>query len=110
MAENDLIVAVKDAHPVTDGHSLLIPRRHVVSPNNLYQPEINAMWALSAKLRAQLTAADHSISGFNFGFNDGGSAGQTVWHAHLHLIPRRDGDVEDPRGGVRGVIPNRQNY
>ena len=110
MAENDLIVAVKDAHPVTDGHSLLIARRHVVSPNDLYQPEINAMWALSAKLRAQLTAADHSISGFNFGSNDGGSAGQTVLHAHLHLIPRRDGDVENPRGGVRGVIPNRQNY
>jgi diadenosine tetraphosphate (Ap4A) HIT family hydrolase/5-methylcytosine-specific restriction endonuclease McrA len=110
VGENELVVAVKDAFPVTDGHSLLIPRRHVASPNDLYQPEINAIWALSNKLRPQLTAADRSITGFNFGSNDGTSAGQTVMHAHFHLIPRRDGDVENPRGGVRGVIPNRQNY
>ena len=110
VAENELMVVVKDAYPVTDGHCLLIPRRHVVSPNDLYQPEINAMWALCPTIRAQLTASDPSISGFNFGSNDGSSAGQTVLHAHFHLIPRRSGDVENPRGGVRGVIPNRRHY
>jgi diadenosine tetraphosphate (Ap4A) HIT family hydrolase len=94
LAENELVVAMKDAHPSRKGHSLLIPRRHVTSPNDLYQPEINAMWALSTKLREHLAAADHSISGFNFGSNDGRSAEQTVLHPHSHLVPRRDGDIE----------------
>jgi diadenosine tetraphosphate (Ap4A) HIT family hydrolase/5-methylcytosine-specific restriction endonuclease McrA len=110
VAENELMVAVKDAYPVTVGHCLLVPRRHVASPNDLYQPEINAMWALGNEMRTRLRAADPSISGFNFGCNDGTSAGQTVSHAHFHLIPRRIGDVEKPRGGVRGVIPSRQSY
>jgi diadenosine tetraphosphate (Ap4A) HIT family hydrolase/5-methylcytosine-specific restriction endonuclease McrA len=110
VAENELMVAAKDAYPVTEGHSLLIPKRHVASPNALYQPEINAMWALAANVRAGLSAADDTITGFNFGSNDGVSAGQTVMHAHFHIIPRRDGDAERPRGGVRGVIPERQDY
>jgi diadenosine tetraphosphate (Ap4A) HIT family hydrolase/5-methylcytosine-specific restriction endonuclease McrA len=110
VGENELFIAIRDAFPVTEGHSLLIPRRHVASPNDLYQPEINAMWALSAGVRTELSAADKLISGFNFGSNDGPSAGQTVMHAHFHIIPRRDGDMENPRGGIRGVIPDRQNY
>jgi ATP adenylyltransferase len=110
IAENELMVAINDAFPVTEGHSLLIPKRHVVSPNDLFQPELNAMWALSARMRAVLSAAEPIISGFNFGSNDGASAGQTVTHAHFHIIPRREGDAENPRGGVRGVIPSRQNY
>jgi diadenosine tetraphosphate (Ap4A) HIT family hydrolase/5-methylcytosine-specific restriction endonuclease McrA len=110
VAENELMVAVKDAYPVTVGHCLLVPRRHVASPNDLYQPEINAMWSLGNEMRTRLRATDQSISGFNFGSNDGTSAGQTVLHAHFHIIPRRVGDVENPRGGVRGVIPNRQDY
>jgi ATP adenylyltransferase len=110
IAENELMVAINDAFPVTEGHSLLIPKRHVVSPNDLFQPELNAMWALSARMRAALSAADPIISGFNFGSNDGASAGQTVTHAHFHIIPRREDDAENPRGGVRGVIPGRQNY
>lgn len=107
---NELMVAIRDAYPVTEGHTLLIPKRHVASPNELYQPEINAMWALAAVVRANLSAADETISGFNLGSNDGTSAGQTVMHAHFHIIPRRDGDTERPRGGVRGVIPERQEY
>lgn len=107
---NELMVAIKDAYPVTEGHTLLIPKRHVASPNELYQPEINAMWALAASIRQDLSAADGTIAGFNFGSNDGASAGQTVMHAHFHVIPRRDGDAERPRGGVRGVIPERQDY
>ncbi len=109
-AKNELMVAIRDAFPVTEGHTLLIPKRHVVSPNGLFQPELNAMWELSVKVRAVLSAADPTIAGFNFGSNDGRSAGQTVMHAHFHVIPRREGDVEHPRGGVRGVIPERQSY
>jgi len=110
MAENELMVAIKDAYPVTDGHSLLIPKRHVASPNDLYQPEINAMWTLAANVREELSVADETVTGFNFGSNDGVSAGQTVMHAHFHVIPRRAGDVENPRGGVRGVVPDRRDY
>src|ERR1700722_18527704 len=110
IVENELMVAVNDAFPVTEGHSLLIPKRHVVSPNDLFRPELYAMWTLSARMRASLSAADPIISGFNFGSNDGRSAGQTVTHAHFHVIPRREGDAENPRGGVRGVIPGRQNH
>ncbi len=107
---NELMVAIRDAYPVTDGHSLLIQRRHVVSPNDLFQPELNAMWALSEKVRTALSASDPTIAGFNFGSNDGETAGQTVMHPHFHIIPRRVGDTEHPRGGVRGVIPGRQSY
>jgi diadenosine tetraphosphate (Ap4A) HIT family hydrolase/5-methylcytosine-specific restriction endonuclease McrA len=110
VAENELMVAIRDAYPVTEGHSLLIPRRHVVGPNDLFQPELNAMWALSAKVRTALSASDPTIAAFNFGSNDGSAAGQTVMHAHFHIIPRRSGDTENPRGGVRGVIPGRQSY
>jgi ATP adenylyltransferase len=110
IAENELMVAIKDAFPVTVGHSLLIPKRHVAGPNDLFQPELNAMWALSGKVRTILSASDPTIAGFNFGSNDGVSAGQTVMHVHFHLIPRREGDAEKPRGGVRGVIPDRQSY
>ena len=110
VAENELMVAIKDAFPVTEGHALLVPKRHVASPNALFQPELNAMWDLSAKVRTALSASDRTIAGFNFGSNDGTTAGQTVMHAHFHLIPRRTGDARNPRGGVRGVIPSRQNY
>jgi diadenosine tetraphosphate (Ap4A) HIT family hydrolase len=110
VASNELLYAVRDAYPVTTGHTLLIPKRHVSSPAELHQPELNAMWALAAETRTSLSAGDASINGFNLGFNDGLSAGQTVMHAHVHLIPRRSGDVSEPRGGVRGVIPERQSY
>jgi len=110
VAENELTVATRDAHPVTEGHTLLIPRRHVVGANDLFQPELNAMWALSAKVRTALSASDPTIAAFNFGANDGLAAGQTVMHAHFHIIPRRSGDTENPHGGVRGVIPGRQSY
>jgi diadenosine tetraphosphate (Ap4A) HIT family hydrolase len=82
---------------VTEGHSLVIPRRHKADGLDLHQPE-------------QLRAQDGTISGWNVGLNSGEAAGQTVFHAHWHLIPRRDGDCEQPRGGVRGVIPDRQAY
>lgn len=110
IAQNELFLAIRDAYPVTEGHTLLIPKRHVESPGSLRQPELNAMWALADEAKLNLRKADPSIDGFNFGFNEGISAGQSVMHAHVHLIPRRTGDVAEPKGGVRGVIPSKQSY
>ena len=103
-------VCIADAYPVTEGHSLVIPCRHVADGMALHQPEWNAITALLKQRRDELEMADASISGFNIGLNIGASAGQTVMHAHWHLIPRRTGDTSDPRGGVRGVIPGKQRY
>lgn len=89
---------------------MVIPKRHVADYFDLYQPELNAINQLLAKIKDELTVADASITGFNIGINSGQSAGQTIFHCHVHLIPRRDGDVEDPRGGVRGVIAAKQKY
>lgn len=110
VAENELILAVRDQYPVTSGHTLLMPRRHVEDQTGLWQPEINALHALQIQVIGQLRAADPAISGFNIGSNAGASAGQTIFHCHIHLIPRRAGDMRNPRGGVRGVIPDRQAY
>jgi ATP adenylyltransferase len=110
IAENELAVAFRDGFPVTPLHTLVIPKRHIADYFDLYQPEINAMNQLLAKIKDTLIAEDASITGFNIGINSGQSAGQTIFHCHVHLIPRRDGDVEDPRGGVRGVIAAKQRY
>lgn len=110
VAENKLAQAFYDKYPVTKGHLLIVPKRHVNGYFDLYQPELNAMNRLMRGLREKLMQEDPSITGFNVGTNDGVDAGQTVMHCHLHLIPRREGDAEDPTGGVRGVIPGKQNY
>jgi diadenosine tetraphosphate (Ap4A) HIT family hydrolase len=107
---NRLAVAVRDAFPVTPGHILVIPKRHVSDYFGLYAPERNAMETLLRRQREALCSADKDIAGFNVGVNVGAAAGQTVFHVHVHLIPRREGDVSDPRGGVRGAIPERQKY
>jgi diadenosine tetraphosphate (Ap4A) HIT family hydrolase len=77
---------------------------------DLYQPELNAIQAFLKEQREQILAADPAVTGFNVGINAGAEAGQTIFHVHVHLIPRRKGDVADPRGGVRGVIPEKQTY
>jgi diadenosine tetraphosphate (Ap4A) HIT family hydrolase len=110
LLDNELALCIADAYPVTPGHSLVIPRRHVADGLALHQPEWNAVVELLKQRREQLSAQDASISGWNVGLNSGEAAGQTVLHAHWHLIPRRDGDCEEPRGGVRGVITGRQGY
>lgn len=110
LLRNELAVCIADAYPVTEGHSLVIPCRHVADGMALHQPEWNAVSALLKQRRLELEKADGSISGFNIGLNSGESAGQTVMHAHWHLIPRRKDDMPDPRGGVRGVIPEKQSY
>ena len=110
IAENELCYAIRDGFPVTPMHTLVIPKRHVADYFDLYQPELNAIQALLKEQREQILAADPSVTGFNIGINAGADAGQTIFHVHVHLIPRRKGDVADPRGGVRGVIPEKQTY
>lgn len=91
-------------------HTLIIPKRHVADYFGLYRPELNAIHALLKQQREEILAADPAVTGFNVGINSGAVAGQTVFHVHVHLIPRRADDVADPRGGVRGVIPEKQKY
>jgi len=102
-------VAFADGFPVAAGHTLVAPRRHVASVFDLATEEYAAVWALVAAVRARLAAAT-GADGFTIGVNDGVAAGQTVGHAHVHVIPRRAGDVGDPRGGVRWVLPERAAY
>ena len=108
--EDDLCYVVRDGFPVTDLHTLVIPKRHVETYFDLYQPELNSCNRMIQKFKQQIEKEDDSVKGFNIGMNNGEVAGQTIFHCHVHLIPRRNGDVENPRGGVRGVIPNKQKY
>lgn len=110
VAENELCYSIRDAFPVTELHTLIIPKRHVADYFDLYQPERNAIDQMLQNQRKSILELDNSVTGFNVGANVGQSAGQTVFHVHVHLIPRRDGDVAEPRGGVRGVIPSQQRY
>jgi diadenosine tetraphosphate (Ap4A) HIT family hydrolase len=110
VAENELAFAVSDLYPVTEGHTLVIPKRHIGSYFALYQPELNAVNQLLQGHQEAIRQADTSVVAFNIGVNDGIEAGQTIGHCHVHLIPRRRGDMTDPRGGVRGVIPEKRIY
>ena len=110
IAENELCIAIKDAFPVTEGYILVIPKRHVADYFDLHQPERNAIEVMLREQRQSILEQDNTVAGFNVGINAGASAGQTVFHVHIHLIPRRDHDVVDPRGEVRGVIPSKQRY
>lgn len=104
------VAAVKDANPVTEGHHLIVPLRHTEDFFTMTLTERRDAESLILLLREKLSANDSSIVGFNIGMNCGEPAGQTVFHAHIHLIPRRVGDTPTLRGGVRGVIPARMNY
>lgn len=110
IVENELAYAIRDGFPVTELHTLVIPKRHVADYFDLHQPELNAINQLVHDLRASIESEDTAVEGFNVGVNSGVVAGQTVMHCHVHLIPRRDGDVDEPRGGVRGVIAGKQKY
>jgi diadenosine tetraphosphate (Ap4A) HIT family hydrolase/5-methylcytosine-specific restriction endonuclease McrA len=110
IAENELAYAIRDDFPVTEGHSLIITRRHVSSVFELGRPETNACLTLLSEIRAGLQSEHPEISGFNVGINDGEDSGQTIFHCHWHLIPRRAGDVPDPRGGVRNTISGKGGY
>lgn len=100
---------IRDGFPISPGHTLVIPRRHMGSLFEASADERSSMLTLLDRARDRLVA-ELSPAGFNIGINDGPAAGQTVPHLHIHLIPRFDGDVPDPRGGVRWVIPERADY
>ena len=108
--EDELVLATRDKYPVTEGHTLIVPKRHVSDYFDLFQPELNAVNRAVNEMRREIQGADSAVAGFNVGVNSGEPAGQTVFHCHIHLIPRRLGDTENARGGVRGVIPGRQGY
>ena len=97
-------------YPVTKHHTLIITNRHVGDYFDLSKEEINDLDEILKNQKKELKKLDKEISAFNVGVNIGKDAGQSIMHCHIHLIPRRKGDVEDPRGGVRGVIPEKQKY
>lgn len=107
--ESEFAVALFDAFPITQGHCLVVPKRHVASLFELPDEEQVAVWKLVSRVRDKLNN-ELKPDGFNVGVNEGQAAGQTVMHCHVHVIPRRDGDVADPRGGVRWVIPDKARY
>lgn len=110
ISENNLAYVIRDKHPVTDLHTLIIPKRHVAEYFDLGQAEINACNELINRYRADITSKDQAVEGFNLGVNVGETAGQTIFHCHIHLIPRRNGDVPNPRGGIRHTIPGKGSY
>jgi diadenosine tetraphosphate (Ap4A) HIT family hydrolase len=107
--ENGVAVAFRDTFPLAEGHTLVVPKHHVATIFDLGADEQVAIWSLVAKVRESLVADFHP-DGFNIGLNDGPAAGQTVMHAHVHVIPRRMGDSDDPRGGIRWVLPKKAKY
>ena len=110
IAEQNSVVAIRDSYPVTDGHLLIVPKRHMANYFAMNETERRDIDTLILKLKNRLMEKDQSVNGFNIGTNIGESAGQTIFHAHIHLIPRRNGDTPNPRGGVRGVIPEKMSY
>lgn len=110
IAENALAFAVRDTSPVTQHHTLILPRHHVDSYFDLSEAERSAIHELLEQVRRDILVTDPDVGGFNIGVNVGEIAGQTIFHCHVHLIPRRLGDVANPRGGVRAVIPGKQSY
>jgi diadenosine tetraphosphate (Ap4A) HIT family hydrolase len=108
--ENQFAYASYDSYPVTNKHCLIIPKRHVKDYFDLTEEEIVACNQLIKKIKKDIEKKDASVKGFNIGTNSGKIAGQSIMHCHIHLIPRREGDVENPQGGVRSVIPLKQHY
>ena len=108
--ENQLAYSSIDSYPVSEFHSLIVPKRHVETYFELTYEEIQACNELILKTKEKILIQDSSVKGFNIGTNAGKVAGQSIMHCHIHLIPRREWDVEDPQGGVRSVIPKKQHY
>ena len=108
--EDDIFFVIRDSFPVTKDHTLIILNNHDKSYFDLRNKDILQLNNILKFQKESLMQNDNTITGFNIGINQGESAGQTVMHLHIHLIPRRKGDIEDPKGGVRGVIPSKQKY
>ena len=109
IAETPTVVAVFDKYPVSPGHTLIIPKRHIALYRDLSVYEMNAMTCLLEYVKKKIDERYHP-DGYNVGINIGEAAGQSVFHCHMHVIPRYKGDVPNPKGGVRGVIPSKQSY
>ena len=107
--ESELVVGLWDRYPVSPGHALLVPRRHVADWFDASAEEQRALTAALAVARREIEK-DHGPDGYNIGINSGEAAGQTIFHLHVHLIPRYTGDEEDPRGGIRKLFPDRTRY
>ncbi len=110
LSRNLRAAVLRDRYPVTPGHTLIIPLRHIEDVFGMSFPERTSAWRLILRERKRILTSDPSVSGFNIGVNSGVSAGQTVSHCHIHLIPRRRGDTPDPSGGIRSVIPGKRAY
>ena len=107
--ENEMSFAIYDGFPVNEGHALIIPKRHTANYFDLSLEEQKDCIELLNRVKG-IVQEKYNPSGFNVGININEAAGQTVPHVHIHLIPRYEGDVEEPRGGVRGVVPGKKNY
>ena len=108
--ENQLAYSSIDSYPVSKFHSLIVPKKHVETYFELTYEEIQSCNELILKTKKKILKQDSTVKGFNIGTNAGKVAGQSIMHCHIHLIPRRERDVEDPQGGVRSVIPKKQHY
>ena len=108
--ENDLAYASYDSYPVSDHHCLIIPKRHIKDYFDMTNDELIACNDLIQIVKNEILRKDVNVKGFNIGTNAGKIAGQSIMHCHIHLIPRREGDIDNPQGGVRSVIPNKQHY
>ena len=108
--ENELAYASYDTYPVSDYHCLIIPKRHVIDYFELSNEEVIACNDLIKTIKEEILNKDNRVKAFNIGTIAGKIAGQSIMHCHIHLIPRREGDVENPQGGVRSVIPKNQHY
>jgi len=108
--ENEFAYAAFDSYPVSSQHCLIVPKRHVKDYFELNNDEVTGCDQLIKKIKNQVEKNDKTVKGFNIGINSGKVAGQSIMHCHIHLIPRREGDVENPQGGVRGVISSKQHY
>ena len=108
--ENNLAYASYDSYPVSNHHCLIIPKRHINDYFDLTKNELIACDELIKIIKNEVVVKDQSVKGFNLGTNIGKVLGQSIFHCHFHLISRREGDVENPQGGVRSVIPKKQHY
>jgi ATP adenylyltransferase len=108
--ENSDFLTINDGYPVTDQHTLIISKHHDLVLSNMSQDQLLLLHEAVKRSKEQILHFDPTVTGFNIGINEGKDAGQTVMHFHCHVIPRRNGDMQNPRGGVRGVIPEKQKY
>ena len=108
--ENNLAFSTFDSYPVSKYHALIIPKRHVENYFDMSEEEVISCNKLIKKMKNKIQELDSTVDGFNIGTNSGKIAGQSIMHCHIHLIPRRKNDVDNPQGGVRGVIPSKQHY